>query len=71
MAFIPRIKARKHVQQTVALDPAVLGKDGAIELLAEVLNHVVTLELAVDKKVVVKTFSATGASSTYAEARGR
>ena len=40
-----------HSPGTVALNPAVLGEDEAVEALTEVLNHVVTFRFAVDKKV--------------------
>ena len=41
----------KNLPRTVALHPAVLGEGEALELLAEVLDHVVTLGLTVDKEV--------------------
>mmetsp|Transcript_18854 Transcript_18854/g.34198 ORF Transcript_18854/g.34198 Transcript_18854/m.34198 type:complete len:615 (-) Transcript_18854:549-2393(-) len=37
---------RLHTAGSVGLDPSVLRKDVSLELLAEVLDHVVTLELA-------------------------
>ena len=40
-----------NVAGAVGLHPAVLGEDEALELLAEVLHHVVTLGLAVHKQV--------------------
>ena len=44
-----------HSPRTVALNPTVLGEDEALELLAEVLNHVVTLGLAVDEEIEADT----------------
>ncbi len=35
----------------VGLDPSVLGEQEAVEVLAEIFDHVVTLELAVDQHV--------------------
>jgi hypothetical protein len=43
--------SNEHLPRTVALHPAILGEDKATEKLAEVLDHVVTLGLAVDEEV--------------------
>ena len=40
-----------NVTRAVRLNPSELGEDEAVELLTEVLNHVVTLGLTVDEKV--------------------
>lgn len=40
----------------VALDPAVLGEDESVEELAEVFDHVVALEFAVDEDVDAEVF---------------
>ena len=42
---------RFHAAGAVALDPAVLREDEAIEVLAEVLHHVVTLGFAVNQNI--------------------
>src|SRR4029453_4094761 len=40
---------RAHVTRAVALHPAMLGEGIARELLAEILHHVVPLELPMDQ----------------------
>ena len=40
-----------HAARAVGLHPAVLGEGEALELLAEILDHVVALELAVHQHV--------------------
>src|SRR5690606_40149383 len=42
---------RLHVARAVALHPAVCGEREAVEPLAEVLDHVVVLELAMDQDI--------------------
>lgn len=39
------------VAGTIALNPCILGENKALELLSEVLNHVVTLGLSVNQEV--------------------
>lgn len=44
-------RERSDSPRTVALHPRVLREDEAVELLTEVLNHVVTLGFTVDEEV--------------------
>ena len=37
--------------RTVALNPSILGKDKALELLSEVLNHVIALRLSMYQEI--------------------
>lgn len=46
---------RLHAAGAVALHPAVLGKDKAIKVLAEILHHVVTLGFAVHQHIETQT----------------
>src|SRR5713226_10773883 len=47
---------RLHVARAVGLHPAVLGERESLELLAEVLHHVVALELAVHEHIEAELF---------------
>jgi len=42
--------------RTIALNPAILSEDEAVELFTEVLNHIVALRFTVYKQVQVELF---------------